>query len=98
MSKFPKDASPRKKLRVVNIHHILTSEGDLIVAGTPGTLLNWDEENPRFVVVRWDAYMFTDTVEEEHGNTHEGLLWRTEPENLRYIPDVHETQLGGTFL
>lgn len=98
MAKAPKTA-PRRKLRVVNITTIVTSDGDVIVSGTPGTLLHWNREyDVGLVVVRWDAYMFVDEIDDDNANTHEGLVWPVAPDNLRYLPDVHETQSHGTLL
>jgi len=62
----------RGAVRVVNLRPIITNEGDLIVAGTKGTLLGWvdskmNEEasfrgDPRALVnVAWDDYMFVDS-------------------------------------
>lgn len=61
---------------MVNIQAIITSEGDLIVAGTRGTLLGWVDSkqnedaawlgDPRALVnVAWDDYMFVDSASTE---------------------------------
>lgn len=73
-------------LRVTNIAPILTDEGDLIVAGTPGTLLGWDgneEKENRLVRVKWDAYMHVGE-DDASNNTSSGLVWETEYTNLRF--------------
>jgi hypothetical protein len=69
---------------------ILTLEGDLIVAGTPGTVISWeatrDGEADR-VLVRWDHYLFAGApAEAEDGpaNTHGGLRWPVAADLLRW--------------
>lgn len=65
----------RGAVRVKNLQAIMTSDGDLVVAGTHGTLIAWvytKEGNIKYlsgplgidhalVLVRWDSYLFVDS-------------------------------------
>jgi hypothetical protein len=71
-----KSVARRGDVRVESINPIITPEGDLVVAGTQGTLLAWysGEQNWAFVhnadmrslvMVAWDDYLFVDAESEE---------------------------------
>lgn len=81
-----------KPLRVACINAIVTEEGDLIVAGTTGTLLRWDWDTSgkrtEMVWVAWDHYMLfpTDEANFDEPHTNGGLEDKTRFDNLRYVP------------
>lgn len=67
----------RGAVRVKNLEAIVTSDGDLVVAGTHGTLISWvygehheirtsrraspGSRLDQLVNVRWDSYLFIDS-------------------------------------
>jgi hypothetical protein len=84
---------PWHKLRVFCLESIVTEEGDLIIAGTPGTVLHWIGDDAKMVMVSWDYYLFTDTTDDidyggdpkkKQANTHVGLIWEVPVEKLRW--------------
>jgi len=84
---------PWHKYRVFCLENIITNEGDLVVAGTPGTLLHWVDDHATTAMVSWDFYMFCDTTEDidyggdpkkKQANTHVGLIWEVPITKLRW--------------
>lgn len=69
-------------LRVTNIEAITTLEGDLIVSGTTGTVIEWDGKN--LVRVKWDAYVFARNNEHLKVCVNTGLIVETEYKNLKF--------------
>jgi len=81
------------KYRVFCLESIVTGEGDLVVAGTPGTVLHWIDDDFKKVMVAWDHYMFVDSTEDidyggdpktKQSNTHVGLIWEVPVAKLRW--------------
>lgn len=82
------------RLRVECIRAIVTEEGDLIVAGTPGTVIQWSTDfaeglKPHTKVeVRWDRYLFAPTGDIDRGSgnadVNDGLFADAEVDNLRW--------------
>ncbi len=91
----------RGVLRVKNVRPIITVEGDLVVAGTHGTLLGWvttpenealmQRGDPRALVqVAWDSYMYlgdeVDNPKDAHTLSGRSRFhWHTEVENLQHV-------------
>jgi hypothetical protein len=84
---------PWHKYRVFCLESIVTGEGDLIIAGTPGTVLHWIDDDFKKVMVAWDHYMFFDNTDDidyggdpkkKQANTHIGLIWEVPVEKLRW--------------
>lgn len=74
--------------RVICLRNIVTPEGDLIVAGTPGTIYHWftSPDGKDQVMVRWDHYLFAEDPDEmcERANTHVGLAVPIDIDVLRW--------------
>ena len=87
---------PWRKYRVFCLESIVTDEGDLIVAGTPGTVLHWvgtEPDKDLTVMVAWDFYLYldeTDSIDyggdpkKKQANTHAGLIWSCSANKLRW--------------
>jgi hypothetical protein len=86
--KRPSKPDEQIPLRVFSIRSIVTAEGDLVVAGTPGTVYHWfaSEDGKSQVMVRWDHYLFADEVDDlcERANTHVGLAIPVDVDALRW--------------
>ena len=90
----PIDKNEQHPLRVTAIRPIITEEGDLIPAGTPGTVIRWDYDShgqrTEHVWVQWDHYLFFgepgSDVNLPHADTHRGLHAATPFDNLRWSP------------
>ena len=67
---------PWTRYRVFLLENIVTREGDLIVAGTGGCILHWDEDvaldkdTDPMVMVQWDHYLWFDTDTEHISYDH----------------------------
>ena len=85
------------RLRVTNVEAIVTVEGDLIVAGTPGTVRCWVQRateelsDSHLVEVRWDHYLYVGDeppgdpdLDADCVNTLGGLCAATSRTNLRW--------------
>ena len=84
---------PWHKYRVFCLETIVTEEGALVIAGTPGTVLHWIGDDAKKVMVSWDYYLFTDNYDDidyggnpnkKQANTHVGLIWEVPVEKLRW--------------
>jgi hypothetical protein len=64
------------------------TQGDLVLAGTRGTLMGWSADAPETgcVVVKWDHYMYADTFGEDHGATGYGFMSDIHPDHITHIP------------
>ena len=75
--------------RVFCLRNVVTPDGDLIIAGTPGTLYHWfmAEDGKEQVMVRWDHYLFAEDPDElcERANTHIGLAVPVAIDELRWL-------------
>lgn len=76
-----------QKLVCTLTRHIITDEGDFIPKGTPVEVLQWNQADSNFIVVRTSVYMYTDYEEDwsnASGFIHEGLHILVKPEDLEY--------------
>ena len=57
-------STPWTRYRVFLLESLITDEGDLIIAGTHGTVLHWNEDvdltkdTDPLVMVQWDHYLY----------------------------------------
>ncbi len=87
----PDTKKPNSKddaIRVIALAAIVVSdEGDLILAGTPGTLLRWERSGSHdSVIVAWDAYMYagSDQCCSRHCRTDGGYEFAVDASAIRY--------------
>ena len=92
-SEAPRPKMKSDAIRVVALAMIVGPDGDLILQGTPGTLLRWVDQNvdrhKRYdtVLVAWDAYMFVggDQCCSRHCRREGGIQIETDASSIRYI-------------